>query len=165
LVRALQEDLALEERPFLRLADGLGIPEGSVFAWMEAARDLGWMRRFAAVLRHREAGFGEGGMGVWAAPEPSLEGLGQAFATEAAVTHCYQRPVFEGWPYGLFTMVHGRDRRDCEAMLDAMAGRHHGWTARAVLYSTHEYKKERVKYFLEEQGPRHLPVEAQERPC
>jgi DNA-binding Lrp family transcriptional regulator len=149
IVRELQEDLPLSLEPFAQMAQRLDLTQEGLFNWMAEAGRIGWLRRFAGVLRHREAGFGEGGMGVWSVPEAAVEALGQAFAQEPAVTHCYQRPVFEGWPYNLFTMVHGQDRADCQAVLDGMAQRVCGWTQRAVLFSTTEFKKERVKYFLE----------------
>jgi DNA-binding Lrp family transcriptional regulator len=149
VVRALQEDLALVPQPFLLLAQRLRWTEDGLFGWLRSAQERGWLRRYAGVLRHREAGFGEGGMGVWNVPDDRIQELGPAFAAETAVTHCYQRPRFGGWPYNLFTMVHGQDRGDCLAVLDGMALRLDGWTARDTLFSTREFKKERVKYFLE----------------
>jgi DNA-binding Lrp family transcriptional regulator len=149
IVRELQEDLPLSPEPFAQMAQRLDLTQEGLFNWMAEAGRVGWLRRFAGVLRHREAGFGEGGMGVWCVPEAAVEALGQAFAQEPAVTHCYQRPLFEGWPYNLFTMVHGQGRADCQAALDEMAQRVCGWTQRAVLFSTTEFKKERVKYFPE----------------
>jgi hypothetical protein len=69
---------------------------------------------------------------------------------DPAVTHCYQRPSFDGWPYNLFTMVHGRLREECTASLERLARSVKGWTLRSELYSVREFKKERVKYFLED---------------
>lgn len=152
IVRELQEDLPLSAEPFAPIAQRLGKSEDELFEWMAEAGHKGWMRRFAAVLRHREAGFGEGGMGVWAAPQDQVDALGRAFAADPAVTHCYERPTFEGWPYQLFTMVHGKDRDDCLATLRNLGRRVPGWTEQGVLFSVHEFKKERVKYFLEN-GP------------
>lgn len=149
-VRALQEDLALIPEPFAPLARGLGWSQEQLFDWSAEAGRRGWLRRFAAVLRHREAGFGEGGMGVWAAPAGQIEEIGRAFAADPAVTHCYERPTFEGWRYNLFTMVHGADRESCERTLQALAARVGGWRDRSVLFSTHEFKKERVRYFMED---------------
>lgn len=148
-VRCLQEDLALISQPFAPMAQSLSVDEAALFAWMAQAQTHGWLRRYAGVLRHREAGFGEGGMGVWETPEARAAELGQAFAEDPAVTHCYERATFDGWPYRLFTMVHGADRAACLGILDAMGRRVPGWTDRAVLFSTKEFKKERVKYFLE----------------
>lgn len=149
-VRLLQEDLPRESRPFLRLARTLDWSEEDLFDWMAQAGTRGFLRRYAATLRHDRAGFGGGGMGVWEVPEDRVEATGRAFAREAGVTHCYQRPTFEGWPYNLFTMVHGRRREDCAAALDALARKVPGWTRRSALFSVREFKKERPKYFLEE---------------
>lgn len=149
-VRVTQEDLDLVPEPFAPRARALGWTQDRLFDWLTQAQRRGFLRRFAAVLRHREAGFGEGGMGVWAVPEEGIERVGQAFACDSAVTHCYQRPTFDGWPYALFTMVHGADRDACQRTLEGLAQRVEGWRRRAVLFSTHEYKKERVKYFLEQ---------------
>lgn len=149
-IRALQADLVLIPEPFEPMAQALGWPLERLFEWMADAHQHGWLRRYAAVLRHREAGFGEGAMGVWAVPPSRVEELGQAFAGASAVTHCYQRPTFEGWPFNIFTMVHGTERGACLEALDALAENVPGWVERSVLFSTKEFKKERVRYFLEE---------------
>jgi DNA-binding Lrp family transcriptional regulator len=148
-VRVLQVDLPLTARPFDAAAAALGWDLEQLFDWMAEAGRRGWLRRFAAVLRHREAGFGEGGMGVWCVPEARVAEVGAAFAADPAVTHCYERPRFEGWPYNVFTMVHGTDREDCLRVLGALGRRVEGWTESAVLFSVREFKKERGRYFLE----------------
>jgi DNA-binding Lrp family transcriptional regulator len=79
-VRLLQEDLPALSRPFQPLARSLGWDEAQLFDWITDAGDRGILRRYAAVLNHRQAGFGEGGMGSgrfprrtsirWARPWP-----------------------------------------------------------------------------------------------
>ena len=149
-VRVMQEDLALIAEPFGPLAKALGWSQEELFDWMAEAGRHGWLRRYAAVLRHREAGFGEGGMGVWSVPPEQVQAVGRAFAQDPLVTHCYERPSFDGWPYNLFTMVHGKERADCQAALEALDQRVPGWKLRSLLFSTREFKKERVRYFLED---------------
>lgn len=149
-IRLLQEDLPLLPRPFLPIADKLGLDEEGLFDWMAGAGERGILRRFAGVLRHREAGFGANGMGVWEVAAEDADRVGAAFAQDPRVTHCYRRPTFEGWPYSLFTMVHGHSRAECDAALAELAAAVPGWTSRSALYSTREFKKERVKYFLED---------------
>jgi DNA-binding Lrp family transcriptional regulator len=107
------------------------------------------MRRFSAVLYHRKAGFRANAMGVWKVPEERVDEVGNAFAHYQAVSHCYQRPIYEDWPYSVFSMVHGRSVKECENVLDAMA-EETGITERLSLYSTREYKKTRVRYFTPE---------------
>jgi DNA-binding Lrp family transcriptional regulator len=107
------------------------------------------MRRFSAVLYHRKAGFRANAMGVWKVPEERVEEVGNMFAQYQAVSHCYQRPIYEDWPYALFSMVHGRSVEECEAILATMA-EESGLSDFASLYSTREYKKTRVRYFTPE---------------
>jgi DNA-binding Lrp family transcriptional regulator len=150
-VRALQRDLPLVERPFRQLAEkhGEGLTQEDLFALAEDFRQRGIMRRYSAVLRHRNAGFSANAMGVWVVPEERLEEVGSLIADFAAVSHCYQRPSYPpDWPYNLFSMVHGKTVEDCDAVLDAIS-RETGITEYAKLYSTKEYKKVRVKYFTE----------------
>ena len=148
-IRALQEDVPLTPRPFDLWGRQVGL---SYEELLERAHDLQRrkiMRRFSAVLYHRKAGFRANAMGVWKTPPDRVEEVGQRFAQYQAVSHCYQRPVYEDWPYALFSMVHGRSEEECEAVLDAMAAET-GLTERASLYSTREYKKTRVRYFTPE---------------
>ncbi len=148
-IRALQEDVPLTPRPFDLWGRQVGL---SCEELLERAYDLQRrkiMRRFSAVLYHRKAGFRANAMGVWKTPPDRVEEVGQIFAQYQAVSHCYQRPVYEDWPYALFSMVHGRSEEECEAVLDAMAAET-GLTERASLYSTREYKKTRVRYFTPE---------------
>ncbi len=148
-VRVLQEDLPLEPRPFDVWAARLGVPVEEVFAWMEAMKAQGRMRRFAAILRHRRAGFRANGMIVWRVPEEIVDEVGLRAAAFPQVTHCYRRPTYPDWPYNLFTMVHARSREACEAIAREMS-RELGIDEYAILYSTREFKKTRVRYFTEE---------------
>ena len=105
------------------------------------------MRRFSAVIRHRQAGFGANAMGVWPVPPERQEKFGQIAASFSAVSHCYLRPTYQDWPYSIFTMVHGQTREECEKVL-AEISRTTGVTEYRALYSSQEFKKVRVKYFM-----------------
>ena len=149
IVRAVQGDLALEPAPFAEPAAELGM---SVEELIEALAELqrrGYLRRFAAILRHRKAGFGANGMAVWAVPEDEIETVGQTMAGYTAISHCYQRPMYPDWKYNLFTMIHARKTGECKEFVAELA-RRHGLADHAVLYSTTEYKKVRLSYFTRE---------------
>lgn len=148
-IQILQRDLPLESAPFDTWAAQAGIdPE----LLLERGRDFvgrGYMRRFAAVLNHRRAGFGANGMAVWRVPEDRLEEVGPRMAAFRSVSHCYRRPVYPDWPYSVFTMVHARSKEACEETIEAIA-QETGYTDpadRAVLYSTYEFKKIRLVYY------------------
>jgi DNA-binding Lrp family transcriptional regulator len=88
-------------------------------------------------------------MGVWIVPAGREDEFGATAATFDAVSHCYRRPTYPDWPYNLFTMVHGKTREACEAVL-AQIARETGVQQYSALYSTQEYKKVRLKYFTPE---------------
>jgi siroheme decarboxylase len=148
-IRALQLDLPAVELPFRAAAEAHGFTVPELLEQGHAFLATGQMRRFAAVLAHRKAGFVQNGMGVWIVPEERMDEMGKAMAAFRGVSHCYQRPTYPDWPYNLFSMTHGRDRRECEAVLEAISNET-GLTDYTVLYSTREYKKTRVSYFTDE---------------
>ena len=88
-------------------------------------------------------------MGVWAVPDEQLDAIGPQMAGFAAVSHCYRRPTYDDWPYSVFTMVHGRSARDCEATIDAIRTET-GVDEYCLLWSIKEYKKVRLEYFTPE---------------
>jgi len=150
-IRALQRDLAAEPEPFRELAAQAGFETAELLAHGPSFLETGQMRRYAAVLAHRNAGFVQNGMGVWRVPEERLDECGQTMAAFRGVSHCYQRPTYPDWPYNLFSMTHGRTKADCEAVLAAV-GAETGLDDYSVLYSTKEYKKTRVSYFTPEEA-------------
>ena len=111
------------------------------------------LRRVAAILYHRRAGFSANGMGVWRVPDDQILDVGGRMASVRGISHCYQRPTYEDWPYSVFTMAHGRSKEECDAVLQSIADEHglHG-PDRAVLYSSTEFKKIRLHYFTADYG-------------
>jgi DNA-binding Lrp family transcriptional regulator len=110
-IRALQEDVPLTSRPFDLWGDQVGL---SYEELLDRAHDLQRrkiMRRFSAVLYHRKAGFRANAMGVWKVPEDRIEEVGDAFAHYQAVSHCYQRPIYEDWPSPWSTAAAWRSAR------------------------------------------------------
>jgi siroheme decarboxylase len=148
-IRVLQEDIPLTPRPFDLWGEQAGMTAEELIERAHDFQRRKIMRRFSAVLYHRKAGFRANAMGVWKVPDERIEEVGNMFAQYQAVSHCYQRPVYEDWPYALFSMVHGRSVEECESVLTAMS-EESGLTDYASLYSTREYKKTRVRYFTPE---------------
>ena len=145
-IRVAQQDLPLVPRPFAGQAAQIGLTEDELLGILQSFIDRKLMRRFAAVMNHRNVGFKANAMGVWAVPEDELEEIGPQMAGFAAVSHCYRRPTYDDWPYTVFTMVHGRTARDCEETIDAIANET-GVDEYTLLWSIKEYKKTRVMYF------------------
>jgi DNA-binding Lrp family transcriptional regulator len=148
-IRVVQEDLPLVERPFAAQAAQIGCDEATVLELLASFKERKLMRRFAAVMNHRSAGFKANAMGVWAVPDDRLEELGPKMASFALVSHCYRRPTYDDWPYSIFTMVHGKNAKECEATIAAVRAET-GIDDYALLWSIKEYKKTRVRYFTDD---------------
>ena len=146
-IRGMQEDLELIPRPYDSIAQQLGMSTDELFALAEDFQDRRIMRRYSAVLHHRRSGFRANAMIVWKVPEERSEEVGLTMAAHDAVTHCYERPTFPDWPYTHFTMVHATTPKGCEEINNEISEAT-GITERLVLYSTREYKKTRVRYFV-----------------
>ncbi|HEX4670400.1 MAG TPA: Lrp/AsnC family transcriptional regulator [Solirubrobacterales bacterium] len=151
LIRALQGPMAAVERPYDEAASELGVDTEDLLERLRSMIDRKILRRVAAILYHRRAGFSANGMGVWKVPEDEIMETGARMASFRGISHCYQRPTYEDWPYSVFTMAHGRSKQECDAVLDSIADDCGiGADSRATLYSSTEYKKIRLHYFTDE---------------
>jgi DNA-binding Lrp family transcriptional regulator len=149
VVRATQGDMPVVPEPYAPAAAELGVPQAELLAHLEGMRDRRLLRRVAAILFHRRAGFSANGMGVWKVPDAEIATMGPRMASFRGISHCYQRPTYEDWPYSVFTMAHGRSKEECDAILDAIAA-DTGIEDRSTLYSSTEFKKIRLLYFTED---------------
>ena len=147
-IRELQKDMEIIDRPFEKAAKNLGITEEQVFEKLHYYEEIGVMRRYAAILRHREAGFTANGMIVWKVPKERISEVGNKLGAFPQVSHCYERPVYPDWPYNVFSMIHcksfdeaGQMTKDIQKQIDVSDYK--------ILFSSREFKKTRVEYFVE----------------
>ncbi|MBO7414598.1 MAG: Lrp/AsnC family transcriptional regulator [Fibrobacter sp.] len=108
------------------------------------------MRRFGAILRHQQAGFAYNAMvcfGFVKFPELA-EGTcaGDLLAKNPHVSHCYERPAFDGFPYTLYAMMHAQSAEDLDRYVKE-AAQSIGNPDYAVLYSVRELKKTSFAFF------------------
>ena len=149
VIKALQGDMPIVSEPYAPAAAQLGMAQEDLLAHLEQMQERRLLRRVAAILFHRRAGFSANGMGVWKVPDDRVMELGPRMAAFRGISHCYQRPTYKDWPYSIFTMAHGRSKDECDAILDSIADLT-GVDGRATLYSSTEFKKIRLLYFTED---------------
>jgi siroheme decarboxylase len=149
VIRALQGDMPVVSEPYAAAAAKVGMSQEAFLEHLSGMQSRGLLRRVAAILFHRRAGFSANGMGVWRVPEEEILDVGRRMASVRGISHCYQRPTYADWPYSMFTMAHGRSKQECDAVLDAIAEQT-GIQERATLYSSTEFKKVRLLYFTED---------------
>jgi siroheme decarboxylase len=148
-IRALQGDMPVIAEPYAPAAQELGVSQEALLAHLRGMQERKLLRRVAAILYHRRAGFSANGMGVWKVPDQEIMDTGKRMAAVRGISHCYQRPTYPDWPYSVFTMAHGRSKQECDAILDSIADAT-GIQERATLYSSTEFKKIRLLYFTDE---------------
>ena len=149
VIKATQGSMPIIAEPYAPAAEALGVTVKDLLAQMTTMVERGLLRRVAAILFHRRAGFSANGMGVWEVPEDRIMEVGMRMASFRGIAHCYQRPTYADWPYSVFTMAHGRSKEECDAILDSIA-QDTGIDGRATLYSSTEFKKIRLLYFTDD---------------
>ena len=149
VILALQRDLDIAPRPFLPLAEGLGVSEAELLEAIQRLANKGYIRRFGATLRHQLSGYGANALVTWVVPPAQVKRVGELLARHRAVTHCYHREPAPGWPYNLYSMLHGKDVGQIEEMAAHMA-REIGIQDYEILFSDVELKKTTMRYFREE---------------
>jgi siroheme decarboxylase len=146
LFRALQTPLPIAEAPFAHLCQKLGMDEQELLAFGRKHMG-GAMRRYVATFHHRALGVRGNGMAVWAVPEADHARVGAILAAAPEVSHCYARNAIEGFPYTVYSMIHGPDEASVQSVVSRLS-RETGAEDVLILFSTHEYKKCRLRYFL-----------------
>lgn len=147
IMAELQRTLPMTKHPFKDIAEKLGLTEEEVIQKTRAYGEKKYYRRFGATLRHHKAGFKANGMGIWSVPEEAdRQRIGETLAAWREVSHAYERPSFDGWPYHLFTMIHGESEDEVREIARRMSEQS-GVTDYDVLFSTREFKKTSMQYF------------------
>jgi len=146
IIRTIQNGLPLVSRPFQSMAEELKMTEDELIAKIRYYIDNGWIRRFGALVRHRDLGYVANAMVVWDVPDEKVSATGIIMAGFKEITHCYQRPRRPGWPYNLFTVVHGLSREYCTCIAEKIS-RATGIKDYCLLFSTAELKRSSMLYF------------------
>jgi len=148
LVRLVQDGLAIEREPLIGAASRLGWTPAHAAEQIRQWLASGVIRRFGAVLAHRDVGYAANGMAVFRVAPERVDEAGQRAAARPEVSHCYRRPALEDFPYNLYAMIHGRSEDEVRASAARMAAETAA-EAHEVLFSVREFKKTAMRYFVE----------------
>lgn len=148
IVRRLQGHLAVSERPFAEPAADLGMSdEEELLEQLQGWHKCGVLRRIGVLLRHRKMGFKANGMCCWDVPlGGDATEIGRKIAAFPQVTHCYERPWFEEFPFRLYAMIHTQAWEDTQALFERI-GSSVGLCDGQLLLSLREFKKTSMQFF------------------
>jgi DNA-binding Lrp family transcriptional regulator len=146
IIAAVQEDMAINARPYLAISKSLGISEDTLLQTLQSLCDRGIIRRYGATLRHQKTGFTANAMAAWQVAESRVEEVGNRLAAYKQVSHCYRRNPTKGWPFNLYTMIHANDEAACRQTARNMS-QEAGVENYSLLFSRRELKKTSMVYF------------------
>lgn len=147
IIASIQGDIAVTRRPYLEIAEKLGIPEDIYLTKLQDLCDRGVIRRFGATLYHQQSGFEANVMVAWKVDEDRIDEVGQKMASFRQVSHCYRRdPPSDEWPYNLYTMIHAKDEESCREIAHKLSAETSIDTY-TLLFSQRELKKTSMEYF------------------
>lgn len=122
LLHALSQGMPICPRPFAELGAGIGMTQAQVLDRTATLLRGAILTRIGIIVRHRTIGWSANAMVVWNVPAARMEDAGRALAAHPGITLCYQRRTVPGiWDYGLYSMIHARNRTEAQSVLAAAA--------------------------------------------
>jgi DNA-binding Lrp family transcriptional regulator len=141
LLRLTQEGIPLIESPFKDISRISGLSEKEVVDRIKKLKNEGIIRRFGASINNRKAGINANAMVVWKVPQIRMNEVGEIFAKNDRVTHCYVRKIVPGkWEFNLYTVLHSKDHEEIEIMVNRMSKSVRIFDFK-ILFSSREFKK------------------------
>ncbi len=145
VARLIQRDIPVVKRPFQETGKACGQSEAEVLNITRRLQQEGYIRRFAAILRHQKAGYTRNALLVWSVPPDQIEKAGKILAAFPFISHCYERnPAFQN-KYNLFSMLHTQNENIVliiKQMAQSINSKDY-----LILESVQEYKKISPEYF------------------
>lgn len=148
LIKAVEHGIPVISRPYAAIAEQLNSTENEIITRLQHLIDISAIKRYGVVVRHKELGYTANGMVVWNIPDDKVDEMGVCIGRYDFVTLSYRRPRrLPDWPYNLFTMVHGSDRKEVTRkvaeVVDScdLQGIEH-----TILFSTRRFKQRGASY-------------------
>lgn len=146
IIRKIQDDIPIVQEPYKQIAKEIGISQDELLDKINELRSNGIIRRFGAILNHRNSGFTSNAMVVWNIPIKRIKLVSEIMVKFSSISHCYRRAVLKDWPYNIFTMIHGETSEQCEKIVKEIS-KASEVNDYKILYSVCELKKTSMKYF------------------
>ncbi len=148
LIRKIQEDFPLDDKPFHRWAKETEMTEAGVLSTLETWSRKGYFKKISALLPAKTAAAENTVLAVWEVPEERQEEAGRRIAAFTEVADCVKRPAYPEFPYAIHALVRAEAPEEAEAILEKISNAVGSWPRRLIL-DVKETKKIRLKYFSE----------------
>lgn len=146
-ILALDRSLGIIKKPFAPVARRLCWKESRLLESVKAYKEEGLIRRLGLILAHRNVGLKSNVLVAWNVPKKDLNRAANIFEKTGEISHCYERKTFVTWPYNIYTMIHGRNRKDCLKIIRILS-RETGIKDYRALWTLKELKKTKKGIWL-----------------
>ena len=121
VLAVIQHGMGITAAPYADMANEAQVSTDELLGVLNGWKQNGILRRIGAIVSHFHVGLGAGMMVVWQVPAEQIEEVGQMLAGFEEVSHAYQRPASDNWPFNLYTMVHGESNEQVKATVEKMS--------------------------------------------
>ncbi|MBW8016093.1 MAG: Lrp/AsnC family transcriptional regulator [Planctomycetes bacterium] len=123
LLAEIQHGMPASSTPYRDVAEKIGVDIDDVLEILNSWKKDGRMRRVGAIVNHFKVGLQAGAMVVWQVEEDRIEEVGKMMASFPEVSHAYERPSNDQWPFNVYTMVHGPGAEDVRDTIKKMSAK------------------------------------------
>lgn len=121
VLAVIQHGMPISLTPYADMACRAGIRTDEFIDILSGWKDSGKLRRIGAIVNHFRIGLSGGAMVVWQVESDRVEEVGKILASFPQVSHAYERPASENWPFNVYTMVHGAEMGDVDKTIKSMS--------------------------------------------
>ena len=145
VLQILMEGIPISKYPFYEISKKTGLTEKEVLEITKSLLDKKIIRRLGITLRHNLVGIKGNAMVAWRVPEEKIEEIGQYLSKLPYISHCYVRETYEDWNYNLYTMIHGKNKREVKKKIKEISEKF-SLTEYQVLFTKKEIVRKHAKY-------------------
>lgn len=128
IIKSTQTGIEICTRPYLKLAEDLGVSEDEICRRLEKMYQVNFIRKNAIATNHYKLGYVLNAMTVWEIKEGYLDTVGEIFKSLGFASHCYERPkIPPHWNFNLFAMVHAKNVEQMESQIQIMKSEAEGY--------------------------------------
>lgn len=149
MIRVLQEEFPLTDRPFRKMAQAIGTDEADFLKKMAVLKEKGILKRFMAFEPMPPLGEISMIQVAWQIPEEAEEKVGRYLARQPHVLSCCRRPAHQNFPFSLYMVFQRMLISDCEQKVEELKQEVGAWP-HVCLERVKTYKKTPLKYFTKE---------------
>ncbi len=121
IIEAIQHGLPATTTPYADAAREVGLTTDELLGVLRKWKEQGKLRRIGAIVNHFKVGLKGGAMVVWRVEPGRVVEVGEIFAGFEQVSHAYERPTSQTWPFSVYTMVHGQSDEEVRTTVEKMA--------------------------------------------